>query len=296
MLQKHPVYWFDDADTILHPKSSEDGNDVLFKVHPSRLTAYSPTIMSRLQAQTLSDYPKQADLETDLSSCKYVVLDGDRVADGKDLIVLLDHIYGHHTLSPAESDFQRIASLLRISSPDQLDFPELHEQTKTCFISLFPKNADQVATFQCDYAQEAAALALEYDIQTAIKPLLYHLVAQSNLDSFPIHVKKELADKIASRGNTLMENLATYFTPVIFTPPPTSHMACTDVIADKWMEFVITPVLADSGLCHPIESLEMLKGIDWVKEGICEDCVKDKRDEWTAEQSAVWDKMDDWLG
>ncbi|KAK7466119.1 hypothetical protein VKT23_004844 [Stygiomarasmius scandens] len=194
-----------------------------------------------------------------------------------------------------KNDFQRIASLIRISSSDQLDFPELHEQAKTCFVSLLPKDAHQVAVFQCDYAQEATALAIQHNIPNAIKPLLYHLVAHSGLDSFPTHIPKEFAKKVTSRGNTLMENLATYFTPVIFTPPPTSHMACTDVIADRWMQFVITPVLADSGLCHPIESLEMLKSVDWVKEGICEDCVKDKRDEWTEEQNTVWNKMDDWL-
>ncbi|KAF5334839.1 hypothetical protein D9758_014294 [Tetrapyrgos nigripes] len=245
MLRKHPIYWFHDADadTILHPKTTEGNSDVLFKIHPARLTGHSPTIQARFQATSSSNYPNQEDLKSDFASCKYVVLDGDAVIDESDLVVLLDHIYGNHILTPTESDYQRIVSLLRVSNPEQLDFPELHQHAKDCFVSLFPKDLEQMATFDCDYAQEAAVLALKYGIQPAIKPLMYHLVAHSKLDSFPAQMKKESKDLISARGDSLMENLATYFTPIIFTPPGTSHMACTDVIADKWMEFVITPVL-----------------------------------------------------
>ena len=72
-------------------------------------------------------------------------------------------------------------------------------------------------------------------------------------------------------------------------------MACTDVFAEKWMPLVISPALEDNELCRPLETLERIIAIDWAKEGLCEECVRDKTEEWRAEQKVVWDGIDEWL-
>ena len=86
-----------------------------------------------------------------------------------------------------------------------------------------------------------------------------------------------------------------HFTPILFTVATAGHMACTDVFAEKWMPLVISPALEDNGLCRPLETLERIIAIDWAKEGLCEECVRDKTEEWRAEQKLVWDGIDEWL-
>jgi hypothetical protein len=100
----------------------------------------------------------------------------------------------------------------------------------------------------------------------------------------------------ARRCAQLMHQLIEYFTPVLFTPATTSHMACTDVFADTWMTLVIQPALECDGVYKPLEMLQMMMEVDWVKEGLCETCLHDKKVEWTAEQVTVWSKLDRWLG
>lgn len=93
----------------------------------------------------------------------------------------------------------------------------------------------------------------------------------------------------------LMFRIIEHFTPILFTPPATSHMACTDVFADTWMTLVIQPALENDGVYKPLESLEQLKDIDWAKEGLCPSCVMEKLEEWTEEQRYIWKAMDKWL-
>ena len=94
---------------------------------------------------------------------------------------------------------------------------------------------------------------------------------------------------------TLMTRFIEHFTPILFTPAATPHMACTDVFADSWMRLVIQPALNDNGVYKPLETLERMKSIDWAKEGLCPSCVVEKREEWTEEQRTVWSLMDGWL-
>jgi hypothetical protein len=92
-----------------------------------------------------------------------------------------------------------------------------------------------------------------------------------------------------------MAHLIDYFTPLLFTPAATPHMACTDVFADKWMPLVIQPALEDDGVYKPLETLEQMRGVDWAKEGLCESCVREKLEEWREEQRKVWRLIDEWL-
>ena len=72
-------------------------------------------------------------------------------------------------------------------------------------------------------------------------------------------------------------------------------MACTNLLADKWFPLVIQSAIAGDSVYKPLEALEQLKQIDWVAEGLCAVCVREKREEWTNEQEEVWEKMDAWL-
>lgn len=73
-------------------------------------------------------------------------------------------------------------------------------------------------------------------------------------------------------------------------------MQCTDVFAEMWMPLVIQPALECSGLCRPIETLQTIIDLDWGAQGVCAECVQEKREEWRAEQRTVWERMDKWLG
>lgn len=116
--------------------------------------------------------------------------------------------------------------------------------------------------------------------------------SRSNPDAHQTILSQSDAD-ICTR---LMTHLIDHFTPILFTPPATSHMACTDVFADTWMSLVIQPAIENDGVYKPLETLELMKGIDWEKEGLCPSCVKEKHEEWTDEQMNVWKAMDAWLG
>ena len=111
---------------------------------------------------------------------------------------------------------------------------------------------------------------------------------------------KLLPCPVLSRGDaeicmTLMTRFIEHFTPILFTPAATPHMACTDVFADTWMQLVIQPALDNDGVYKPLETLERMKSINWNKEGLCPSCVMEKREEWSEEQRTVWRLMDSWL-
>lgn len=111
---------------------------------------------------------------------------------------------------------------------------------------------------------------------------------------------KLLSHPVLSPGDaeicmTLMTRLIEHFTPILFTPAATPHMACTDVFASTWMQLVIQPALDNDEVYKPLETLERMKSIDWDKEGLCPSCVVEKREEWSEEQRTVWRLMDTWL-
>src|ERR1700742_3482410 len=93
----------------------------------------------------------------------------------------------------------------------------------------------------------------------------------------------------------LMTRVIDHFTPILFTPATTPHMACTDVFADTWMNLVISPALEDDGVYKPIETLERLKRIEWAQRGLCAECTREKRKEWSEEQEAIWALVEKWL-
>ena len=266
----------------------------------------------------------------------------------------------------ADAPFSRVASVLRVSLPQQLNFPSLHKLARQLVETIFPSGP--VPFFHPDCLEEALALATEYQI-TSVSIIIHDLLPLSNLPPFErrtercIQIQKgifyslvttsnfdteggsssdnpvqpfgtslppapfdheneqnpEQDDKLPkSTSNTtsqpkpqhrhvlsaansrrctqLMTQLINHFTPLLFTPAATPHMACTDVFADTWMRLVIQPALEDDGVYKPLETLERMRGVDWAKEGLCESCVREKMEEWRGEQEEVWRLMDKWLG
>ena len=93
----------------------------------------------------------------------------------------------------------------------------------------------------------------------------------------------------------LLASLITDFTPVLFTVCAASHMACTDVIADRWMTDVITPALADGGVGHPLETLDRIASLSWNEMGVCDECVESKKIEWSETAKDIWEKVGGWV-
>jgi hypothetical protein len=112
-----------------------------------------------------------------------------------------------------------------------------------------------------------------------------------NKDAHP----RILSQTDAKRCTQLMTCLIDHFTPILFTPPATPHIPCTDVFADTWMSLVIQPGLENDAVYKPLETLQRMKDTDWAKEGLCQSCVKEKHQEWTEEQGNIWNSMDEWL-
>jgi hypothetical protein len=60
------------------------------------------------------------------------------------------------------SPFSRVASMLRVSSPRQLDFPDLHATAREIMQGMFP---DIPTAFTHDHAlPDALALAIDFDL------------------------------------------------------------------------------------------------------------------------------------
>ena len=74
-------------------------------------------------------------------------------------------------------------------------------------------------------------------------------------------------------------------------------MACTDVMAERWMEDVIGPALQDGGVGQPLEALRKIEKAaeGWRKHGLCEECVGWLKDEWESEREAIWKRLDGWI-
>ncbi|RDB22888.1 hypothetical protein Hypma_009776 [Hypsizygus marmoreus] len=318
-LIKHPIFWFDDGSVVLHVQN------YAFKIHRMLLARHS-----NFFAQT-DTIPNGTTTKFDTPPETHIVIDPSQHVRAKDVEALLEHFY-HDTPLFRESRFTQIASILRASSPLQLDFPSIHSLAKERLDSMFPPGT--VPLFQPDDPEEALALAIEYDISSMRKVMYYNLVTspETNFDTDAtqsptdtvatagptstsssdvgttetadhpdvtrsnIAHQRPLSQNDAKRCTQLMARIIDYFTPMLFTPPGTPHMACTDVFADTWMTLVIQPALENDGVYKPLETLEGMKATDWAKEGLCQSCIRQKHEEWTEEQQNIWKAMDEWLG
>jgi hypothetical protein len=72
-------------------------------------------------------------------------------------------------------------------------------------------------------------------------------------------------------------------------------MACTDIIADRWMTDVITPALADGGVGRPLETLDRIASLPWNEMGVCGECVESKKTEWSETAKDIWENIGGWI-
>ncbi|KAF8054778.1 hypothetical protein FPV67DRAFT_1050376 [Lyophyllum atratum] len=313
-LQKHPVFWFTDGSIIFSVENRA------FKVHKTLLSRHSKFFA--LDDQKLT--PISPTVEPALDIKPHFAVDPRLGISAKDVEALLEHLY-HDAPLLSETRFSQIISILRVSSPLRLDFPEIHALAKDKLNSLFPSG--RLPFFRPDNPEEALVLATEYTIPSMRKALYYHFVTSPDSTPdpeatqspkfstlLPSDVTTAIAEVIgegdpninaprrplsqtdAKLCEQLMERLIDYFTPILFTPPATPHMACTDVFADTWMSLVIQPAIENDGVYKPLETLEQIKSIEWEKLGLCQMCSKEKEEEWTEEQEKIWRAMDGWLG
>lgn len=227
------------------------------------------------------------------------------------------------------SHFSVVAQICRASSPQQINCPDIHQLSRKYIEQMFPSGPRPFSHPDC--LEEALELATEYNLpvnfrttfwyqlflnlnQQIQKGILYSLVTTSNFDTEtdevagnatipadgptvapPISLGHSLSPSDAQRCQRLVKNMMDHFTPILFTVGTTSHMACTDVLADTWMPLVIQPALANDGVYKPLETLQSIIDIDWAKHGLCELCIIEKRAEWQGEQEDIWERMNGWV-
>jgi len=141
-------------------------------------------------------------------------------------------------------------------------------------------------------------------VVTQIQNALYYaLITHTNIgvddssELSKLHPILRSHPEIIKTSHRLQSQLISHFTPILFTVSTAGHMSCTDAIAEHWMTSVIGPALSDptGGVSAPIETLQKIREIDWIELGLCEECVRDKREEWKGEADKIWEKMDEWL-
>ncbi|KAI6043353.1 hypothetical protein EDC04DRAFT_2866353 [Pisolithus marmoratus] len=315
---RHTKYWFDDGSVVVTIRTLSNGDSeegtVLFKLHSSLLARHS-TYFSRVLDGPATDSRR---LDNHAGPCISTVtippVLGVRV---EDFVSLLEHLY-HDTPLSSKAPFTHVASILRVSSPSQLDFSRLHELVRGYLEAMFPSGP--LPFTHPNHLEEALALTTAYKIESIRKGIYYSLVTTTDFEADEVGGKEVanrdnnlavgqdgiiedsktrhtvLSPADVERCGKLMAGIVDHFTPILFTPPTTPHMACTDVFADKWMSLVIQSAISDGGVYKPLETLECIKQLDWAAEGLCPACVREKREEWTEEQVVVWQKMDRWLG
>ena len=135
------------------------------------------------------------------------------------------------------------------------------------------------------------------------KVLYYALITHTNVgvddssELSKLHPVLQSRREIIETSQHLQSQLISHFTPILFTVSTAGHMPCTDAIAEHWMTSVIGPALSDptGGVSAPIEALQKICEIDWGELGLCQECVRDKKEEWKGEADTIWEKMDEWL-
>ncbi|KAI5980533.1 hypothetical protein F5J12DRAFT_962032 [Pisolithus orientalis] len=319
---KHAKYWFNDGSVIvtIHRTLSDRAQEeatVLFKLHSSLLARHSTYFGRVLKGSGIDEGEP---LVSDNSRISRVTVPPGLGVRVEEFVSLLEHLY-HDTPLSSKSPFNQVASILRVSSPSQLDFPDLHALVRSYLEAMFPSGP--LPFTHPDHLEEALALTTAYDIRSIRKGIYYSLVTTTDFETEEVEVGEQgkvntrennlensqgdivedsktkqsvLSPADVERCGRLMAGIVDHFTPILFTPPTTPHMACTDVFADKWMSLVIPSAISDGGVYKPLETLEFIKQLDWAAEGLCPACVQEKREEWTEEQTVVWEKVDRWLG
>lgn len=182
---QHAKYWFDDGSVIatihrtLSNRNSEE-DTVLFKLHsslPVRRSAYfmfwlrSQRPRYRRRGASPSWYPYWlAHIKGERPTWSWRTGERIRVVAGTPIpwYVLYwwlnsSPLPPHSPLS-SKSPFSHVASILRVSSPSQLEFPSLHALVRSYLEAIFPSGP--LPFMHPDHLEEALALMTAYDIRS----------------------------------------------------------------------------------------------------------------------------------
>ncbi|KAH9981378.1 hypothetical protein BGW80DRAFT_1269940 [Lactifluus volemus] len=302
--QRSHRFWFDDGSVLVSLVPS------VYKVHKSILDRHSTKFASWLLDAT---DPAALTLSRALNHAKIqvIAIPGDQHIATEDFETLLAHLY-HDSPLRHESSFHQLSCILRVSSPQQLGLTSLFELANRDLVALFPGGpAPFTHRHPTEYLEEALELAMQYDIHLETKKaLLYSVATSTNFDpkgeydpsgpgsddtpgSAAPHLA--LSPRTLRICHRLLASLIADFTPVLFTVGAASHMACTDIVADRWMSDVITPALADGGVGRPLETLARITAWPWNEKGVCDECVESMRAEWSEMANKVWEKVSGWV-
>lgn len=300
--QRHPTYFLDDGSLLIVCGA------MIYRIHKTLITRHSRAIQGLLD--NVSNDHNQDRIAPYIApddSASVCTIPAEMDLCNRDLDILLGHLY-HDAPMTTKTPFPRVASILRASSPQSLDFPPIYALARNYIEAMFQGFPKPLA--RLDHLEEALKLADEYTLPIR-KPVLYALVVSSNFNiedsgddpgeaslvepALSPPVANKLTSKDAKSCQRLMQSIIDHFTPMLFTPAATPHMACTDVFADTWMPLVIQPALDDDSVYKPLESLQRIIDIDWASKGLCPSCVIEKRAEWLGEQEEVWRRMDGWI-
>ncbi|KAI0353228.1 hypothetical protein OH77DRAFT_1407452 [Trametes cingulata] len=289
-LRRHARYWLDDGSLVVRAQ------DDVYKVHRTLLHRHSKVLAALPPSSSADANAEEAGESGKADGLVVVHIPDELEVKSEDFEALLEHLY-HDAPVDQSAPFDKVASVLRASSKEQLDFPGIHSIARSRMEEMFPTGPQP--SFTSPHAEEALTLAVTHDIPSIRKALYYSIATHSHdadeSSPSPPSPAFKLSPALSARCDALLSSLIAHFTPVLFTVATAGHMACTDVFAEKWMPLVIQPALDDNGLCRPLETLERIIGIDWAAEGVCAECVREKRAEWRAEQGEVWARMDGWL-
>ncbi|KAH9966578.1 hypothetical protein BC827DRAFT_1264543 [Russula dissimulans] len=302
--QRSDRFWFEDGTVLVNLVPS------VYRVHKSILdqhsTKFASWVLDAKDPSALALSKTFGDHGTPI-----IAIPGELGIRAEDFEALLDRLY-HDSPSKPEGSFHQLACVLRVSSPRQLGLASIFESANLDLAALFPGGPVPFTyRHRAEHLEEALELAVRYGVESETKKALFYSVTTSiNFDprseydpsgseahnaSTDDASPSELSPRIIRICHRLLASLVADFTPVLFTICPASHMACTEVIADYWMNDVITPALADSGVGHPLETLARIASLSWGEWGLCGECVESKKVEWSETAKDIWEKVGRWV-
>ncbi|KAF8953598.1 hypothetical protein BDZ97DRAFT_1871491, partial [Flammula alnicola] len=265
-LLNHPIYWFEDGSLILDVEVQR------FKVHHTLVSRHS-RFFSGLAEKKISSGSQNGTISAetptlDDNHLKHVVVEPKRHVRATDVEALLQAL-------PLGKDSS-------FTHPQQLDYPRLHRAAGEIFEGMFP--TDPGAFTHNHPLYDALLVATQFNFKAIIelgiftpeqarKAILYSLVTSTEFDI----LTDSIVVTVGHRSRTAESQSAP-----TESPRPVSSPADSEICMALPMPLVIQPAIDDDGVYKP-------------QQGLCGSCVLEKRDDWTEEQTTVWNLMDSWL-
>ncbi|KAJ6464536.1 hypothetical protein C8R45DRAFT_1107418 [Mycena sanguinolenta] len=315
---KHEDHWALDGNVIIQVQ------DVKYKLQKSRLAKHSPWFCGLFDGQKVAGGEHVERTEDD-SAPTYILSLPDLTA--KDFTRLLDAFDKAITYVHKDPSFQRIASILRVST--LLSFPDFRDWAVRLLEDRWSSALGDLSTEAIPHATETVLLARSFDVPTILKRALYELVrlagyGQSDRDggvsSQDYRALVNAREHLTTAWWQTMQTMTPYSPDLMFcasTPqpadpavpapdpaadpavPPPAQARCTTTdplqSAKAYHKLVQASDVANDFLHDPLCGLRVLIDADWAGEGYCDACVKRRRDMWAHKREKLWENLDIWL-